>query len=508
MDLLQFMKQDRNGMIKVKEKNSGLIKLILMVVLSGITQIIALMKSSMVAGIFGVSSEMDAFNVANSISSFIFSFVFAGISAVVIPCYVKKTIQKQVDVFLTAVIGGVALVASTVLLIRKPLLSILTGRSTTFTSLSGALLCILIFSNFFSIFSGVTAAYFQYIEKYNLPKLVTLGVNTAVVIFLGTCQNITIYQYTLVVGAGIVISAVIDIAFAIKYGWRYFPNFCLKEPETKKLLKMFVPTVFSSGVYQLSLMIDSSIASRLNTGDITILNYANQVSSMINTLLVSNLLLYFYPKLIKDIEDKKGQYSFWKKTYFFHAVVCLVIAGYITIGKEGISLLFEHGAFGHQAVDTVFRLSVIYVVIQQFNVIKDMLYRYFYAFGDTKSVTKNSLIATISNIITSLLLVSFLGLYGIVIGTAVSSLASLIGIMVCFKKQYGYSESVEHIILSYGKTITITVVTIAVIYVTKIVVAIENILLSILFYGCETVLVYLVLTLLFNKTVRKTALEI
>ena len=40
------------------------------------------------------------------------------------------------------------------------------------------------------------------------------------------------------------------------------------------------------------------------------------------------------------------------------------------------------------------------------------MYRYFYSYGNTKSTTVNSVLATIINIVFSIILVRFIGLYG------------------------------------------------------------------------------------------------
>ena len=45
----------------------GSLSLVLMIIITGITQVLTLMKSSLVAGIFGTGVEIDAYNLANSI---------------------------------------------------------------------------------------------------------------------------------------------------------------------------------------------------------------------------------------------------------------------------------------------------------------------------------------------------------------------------------------------------------------------------------------------------------
>ena len=495
-------------MIEKIKRHKGLLRLSLMIVLSCMLQVISLMKSSVVAGRFGVTSAMDSFNFANSIATFIFSFVIAGVSTVVIPCYVKRGNRKYTDAFLTAIFIGITAIAALVLLLRIPLITVITGRNVEFVKLAGNIMVILICSNWFSVFTSVTSAYFQYAEKYNIPKVISLIMQLGVVLLLIFNTNISVLGYAGIVGAGIILNSLMDIIFAVKSGWRYKPVFSVKDTETRKLLKMFAPILLSTGVYQISLMVDSAIASRLNTGDISVLNYANQISSMVNTLLVNNLLVYFYPKLVQDIENNREQNTFWEKTYFFHAVMCLVSAGFAVIGHEGISVLFEHGEFHAQATETVFVLSLIYISGLQFNVIRDLIYRYFYSCSDTKSPTMNSIMATLVNIVTSLILVKFIGIYGIVIGTVVASIISMISIMVRFKIQFDYEKKVEHIIFQYIKTVMIMLGTVFLTEGTKCFFHISNKIVSILVFGVEVVLIYIVLTMIFNRKLKDIVAEI
>lgn len=490
------------------KKYKGLCKLVLMVTLSCVTQIMMLMKSSIVAGTFGISSDMDSYNFANSISTFILSFVTAGVSTIVIPCYVKKTERKSINTFLTIILFGMVITTAFVLLLRNQIISLITEQNDDFVNMTGNIVTILVIANLFSIFTSITSAYFQYVDKFNLPKIIALFSQVAVIVSVMMFSNITILQYAIIVGFGIVLNSVIDVLFAIKAGWCYKPAFDVKDVETKKMICTFIPMLFGSGVYQLSLLIDSSIASRLNTGAITLLNYSNQISSMINTLLVSNLLTYFYPKLVKDIKQNKNQHCFWEKTMFLHAIMCLVVAGYTVIGHEGIALLFEHGKFDADATSSVFTLGFVYILSQPMNVVRDLIYRYFYSFDDTKSVTFNSTLATAVNIVFSLLLIHFIDVYGIVLGTAISSLISLITIMFRFKKKYGYGENVCRIIVQYIRTILITIVSILVVLMTKHLFVINSNCFSILLYGTEVILVYMSLTLFFNRRIKKIALQI
>ena len=71
------------------------------------------------------------------------------------------------------------------------------------------------------------------------------------------------------------------------------------------------------------------------------------------------------------------------------------------------------------------------------NVLRDLIYRYFYAQSDTKTPVKNSLLVSAVNISVSIVLAKLIGVYGIIIGTVVASLVSFARITWQMKIKYG-----------------------------------------------------------------------
>lgn len=484
---------------RLKHYRSSL-SLVLMITITGITQILTLMKSSLVAGMFGTGIEIDAYNLANSIVSFLFGFIASGISTVIIPNYVKKTNRKDVDSFITVLYGIIALIVCILIIFRYQIIGIFSNRNELFINICCNILVVLLLANYLLAISDVTVAYFQCEEKYNLPKIVSLVAQLIVVVILILVPNLSISQYTYIIAAGLIVNFGLDTLFAIKEGWRVRPSLFLSD-ETKKMFRLFLPIVFSTGIYKLSLMVDSTIAARLNTGKITILSYSSQISNIVNTILVGNLLTYYYPKIVKKIGTDNDQKSFWKQTILFHLIVCLVIAGFTTVGYEGVVLLFKHGTFTKKAAEFVYIGGLIYITGQQTDVVRDLIYRYFYAKGITNVTAKNSVVVSVVNISVSIILVYFIGFFGIFLGTIIASLVSLIMMFIKFHTYFNFSVSFKLILKLLFKNNCIVVVTIAIVYILKKVFIIDSLLLHILIFGLTTVIVFLLLSILFYKNI-------
>ena len=493
-------------MLNKLKNHKNLFMLALMVVISCLTQILALMKSSTVAGIFGTGNDIDAYNFATSTAGFIFSFVAAGISTIIIPSYVKKKNNREVNAFLTLIYGILFVVMMLTIAFRVPLLQLLSGRGESFISVASYSLVIIILTGFLTSVSNITTAFFQCIDRYNTPKVVNLLSHLTVVVILLSVKEISIYQYAWIIALGVVINFVVDTAIALKCGWRIKLDFHFAGEDSKRLLKMFLPVVFSTGIYSLALLTDSIIASRLDEGMVTILSYSNQIASMVNTVVIGNLLIYLYPKIVAHVNNGDSQNFFWDQTAFFHAIDCLIIAGFACVGKEGIKLLFEHGKFGPDATQGVFIGALIYIFGQQFSMLRNLVYRYFYAKGDTKSTAVNSVIVATSNIAISLLLLWLIGFYGIIWGTVASSVISLAAILFKFARKIGFTDvSFPRVMLSYGVNLVITAATVGAVLLTKHFVGAGGTLVRLLVFGAETVVIYVALTFVFNKKVIRAA---
>ena len=496
------MRNKKFSLANIKNTNyRNIFAILLMIIITGVTQVLTILKSSMVAGYFGTSAEMDAYNFANSIVSFIFGFIASAISTIVTPEYVKKNRLKQADAFISVLYGALALIVLIIALFRFKIVAVFSGRDEMFVNIACEMLLILLMSNYLFAITNLTTSYYQCIDKYNIPKVINLISQLFVVGFLLFFKTLNIVQYAWIISGGVLLNFIMDVLIAIKKGWRYHLTFEINNEATKQMFAMFIPMILSTGVFKISLLVDSVIASRLEEGYLTVLGYSNQIANIVNSILLGNLLIYCYPKIIKRISQSNNKVIFWKQTSFFHLVVWFVIACFSTVGRDGISLLFEHGKFDSRAVTSVFIGSLIYITGQQSNIVRDLIYRYFYAVGDTKTPASNSVLVSLTNLTVSILLVTFIGFYGIIIGTVVASLVSLARIAFQFSKKIGLGESPKTILLSFAENMAIALITIACVYITKSLFPINGHFLALFVYGIETTVIFVVLIKVIKKDI-------
>lgn len=419
--------------------------MVAMLALSIVIQGLGLLKSSIVAADFGASNELDALNYVTSLFAFVSSFVSNGMVVAILPAYLKDSDRKGIDSFAT-LLFTLALIASLFLVFfSEPIARMTTNRAASFVGLVGVLVVPIAVSQTVSIALGLTLAYYQAHKRFNTPKMALLLNNTIVVVLLLVLKDVTIITYAKILAAGSIVQFMIDVFFAVRLGFRFSPKFCFASAEAKRLLRVYLPTTIGAAIYSIATLVDSVLSSNLDVGSLTILTYANMIVGLVNTLIIGNMSNFFYPRIIADIENagrREAQNRMWKYSIVLQTAVCAIIVLFIAGGRELIALLLQHGEFTEEASSEVFSCMALYLFSQQFNITRDLIYRFFYACDDTVTTMRNGIVVSGLNIVLSIVFAFVLGIgvYGIVLGTVLSGMYSLAGIVFQLKKKETLSD--------------------------------------------------------------------
>jgi len=476
-----------------KEKQA-MKQLSLMLILTILTQIFMLLKNTIVAATFGVSAELDAFNFASSISGFVYSFIGSGISTILIPNLAYKEKQKAINVFITILYTFALAVFFIMLIFREDLIILLSGSNdNSFIKISSNIFIATLIAGFLNSLLGLVNGVLQFHGKFNRLKLVTLFTSILLffILFFGT--NMNIYYYAIAILITTLLNITIHLFLLIRSQFKYKICFDINDKDFKKLIVLFFPIVFSEGVYQISLIIDTMIASRLGIGQVSILNYSNTVIGMLNVLFLANITAFLYPKLINESKDNYSQGKLINYIVLINTIMCLLVALFVVLGKEGVSILYERGKFTTEDTKIVYFCALIYIMSLPTNGIRDLIYKYFYINNDTYTPFKNSILISLLNILISILLSLYIGIYGVILGTVIASYLSLAFIIIRFKKKFGFNFDFINILIENVKVVIITVITVLLSSFIKNLFEISNLFLTITIYASITLLLYTLL---------------
>ncbi|WP_461466878.1 murein biosynthesis integral membrane protein MurJ [Melaminivora sp.] len=128
------------------------------------------------------------------------------------------------------------------------------------------------------------------------------------------------------------------------------------DPGVRRILALMAPAVLGVGVAQLSLMINTQIASYLATGSVTWLFYADRLMEFPTALLGVALGVVLTPQLAAaraagDDQRYSAMLDWGLRLVLLLALPCAV--GLLVFGRPLVATLFHHGALGVRDVEQI-----------------------------------------------------------------------------------------------------------------------------------------------------------
>lgn len=222
-------------------------------------------------------------------------------------------------------------------------------------------------------------------------------------------------------------------------------------PEVKTMLYRIVPVAFGAGLYQISILVDTMLASLLPSGSVSVLYYAdriNQVPLGVVGIAVGTALL---PLLSRQIASGDGDGAMESQNRAIETTLFLTLpamAGIIVLAGPIITTFFQHGAFSaHDAAATTTTLIAFasglpaYVLVKAFT-------PGFFAREDTKTPVRVAVAALVVNVSLTVLLMQVMGAAGIALATAIASAvnASTLCVLLVRRGHYRWDARLRQIV--------------------------------------------------------------
>ena len=280
----------------------------------------------------------------------------------------------------------------------------------------------LFFVSLSSFFSAILNSHNRFAVAAAAPVILNIFLITVLAYGNLLGDNLVYYLSYAVTIAGIT-QFIYLYAYVRKF---YVPNFSFKisfDGKIKKFFSKLLPSIFSSGVTQINILIGTIIAS-FQASAVSYLYYADriyQINLAVAGIAIGTVLLPQLSKLIENenkfeilsIQNKALELSLFLS---IPATVALLVAS-----KQIVSALFGYGSFSEESVENS-ALALFYFSfgLPAFSLIK-VFSSFFFARHDTKTPFYISLISVFLNILISVLFFQKLGFIIIPIATSISS---------------------------------------------------------------------------------------
>ena len=294
----------------------------------------------------------------------------------------------------------------------------------------------LLFVSLSSFFSAILNSHNRFAIAAASP--IILNIFLISVLFYGNVLGDKLVYY---LSFGVTMAGIVQFLFLYKYVKKFYtPKFSLKiliDEKVKKFFQKLLPSIFSSGVTQINILIGTIIAS-FQAGAVSYLYYADrvyQINLAVAGIAIGTVIL---PQLSRHIQNNDSekisliQNKSLELSLFLSipAAIALVIAS-----DEIISSLFGYGSFDEIGIKNSAKALFYFALgLPAFSLIK-VFSSFFFARDNTKLPFYISLVSVLLNIIISVIFFKKIGFIIIPIATTISSWFNSILLFIFLKKQ-------------------------------------------------------------------------
>jgi putative peptidoglycan lipid II flippase len=330
--------------------------------------------------------------------------------------------------FASAVVNDVLIVVGVLsalgALFAQPLVALVVAPGFTAGQqvLTADLMRIVFISTVIFSLSGVVISILHAHQHFLLPALAPALYNAGIIGgALWLAPHFGIYGLAYGVLIGSVLHLAVQIPGLVRFGARYAPTLGIGYTGLNELLHLFGPRLVTLAAVRVNFLILTNLASRLGEGSVSALNYAYLLMQFPESLIGTAIALAIFPTLTQLAS--RGQMA-ELRTLFVRGLAAILGLGIVAaalfslLARPLVAFVFQRGAFGAAAVDTVAFALQFYALAIVGESALELCARVFYAQHDARTPMWASLSALVVNLICSVVLVEPLGIGGLALARA------------------------------------------------------------------------------------------
>ncbi|MEK7595585.1 MAG: murein biosynthesis integral membrane protein MurJ [Patescibacteria group bacterium] len=417
---------------------------------------LSFVRTRVLATYFGDSFELGVFFVADRIPSFIYSLLVVGtLSAVFMPIF-ASIMKKDQDCAwkLSSTVINISLLTFSVfgvlafIFARQVMLGLSAGHLSKEGLLLGAsLMRIMMLAQFVLIFSSFISVILQSFRYFIIPALAPILYNIGMilgVVFLTPFLGIYGAAYGVVIGSFFHLLVQLPLLRKIKFKHSFSIN--LKEEGVSELMGLIPHRLLATVFYQVSAIIDTSLAILISAPSVVIFKFAEQLQSFPVNLFGVSIASAALPTLSLESDDK--DFSKFKDTFLtsLHQMLFLVIPISIILLVLRVPLVrLVYGASKFSWEATI--LTSYSVAFFSFSIFSQaatyLITRAFYAIKDTRTPLKVMFFSVPFDILLSVFFIKYLnfGVWSIALSYSISSIFDFLILLHLLGKKVGWFDS-------------------------------------------------------------------
>lgn len=404
-----------------------------------LSKILGLVRDNLLAAGFGASADLDLYYAAFRLPDLLFNLLSYGVlSAAFVPLFLEirerdgkpRAFEFTNEILRT--VGGAVLILSIILYFLAPRIIIwfVPGFSENQLNITADLTRIMLITPAIftvgAIAGGVQNAYHAFFGIAAAPILYNLGIIGGIV---GLSDSYGVYGIAIGVASGAFLNMAVQLPGMLRLGFRFRWPKTFLSVRVKEMIRLSLPRIFGMSVAQLSLVVDTVIASTLAAGSISAINFASNIESVPVGLIGVTLAVVSFGTLSELVAQNRNQEFIQTLRVNIRRILFLLIPitfGMATLRFQIVRLLLGRGKFGWEATAITANTLGIFLSGLLFGGLVFLLARGFYALKNTKTPVACGILAVIVNIVASLVFTKIfpLGPYGLAIANSLADIVN------------------------------------------------------------------------------------
>lgn len=432
---------------------------------SVVSRVIGLFRDRLLSGTFSAGDLSDAYFAAFRIPDFLFNiFVLGTLSSAFIPVFVslrkRDSERKQendaaraeswrvANSILTILLAIIAVACLVFFLFTDPLVAIIApGYSEEKRNVIAELSRIMMLGVFFftasNILAGVLNSFRRFVAYSLAPVVYNVGIIVGILWLYPAFGNAGL-AWGVVLGSFLHLA--VQLPSAWRVGFRYHPTFEWASEGVRRIIRLMVPRTIGLGVAQINLVAMTIIASRLDSGDLSVFTLANNLQHFPISVFGISLAVAAFPVFSQAISENNREsfVNHFSKTFreilFFVIPMSIMI---VLLRAQIVRLIYGTEQFDWNDTYRTAQVLGIFSVSLFAQSLTPLLARSFYAHEDTKTPLYIGVCAVLVNILLAIPLAAVYGVFGLAGAFSVSSIVNMILLLAALRARLGNLEDTQ-----------------------------------------------------------------
>jgi len=423
---------------------------VVLAVASLVSRVFGLVRDRTLFSHFGAGDVLDAYFAAFKVPDFIFNLLILGaLSSAFIPVftdYLKKEGKEEAWGVVNSLVNlGIVILTGLLMLLAifAPYLTkvvapgFIGDKHEMVTNLMRVMLLSPFFFGLSNLAGGILNSFKNFLVYAIAPILYNVGIILGVIYLVPRFGYMGL-AYGVVLGA--FLHMVVQLPGVFALGYRYRMHFNFKHPALRRIAALMIPRTMGIAAQQVSVLLNTVIASTLAVGSVSVFNGADNLQSLPIGIFGISFAVAVFPTLsekytLQKLDEFKADFVKTLRQILYLIIPMMML--YWLLRAQIVRLAFGAGQFSWE--DTRFTVSTLafftFGMAAQATI--PLLARSFYALQDTKTPFWTSMITLLINVGSALLFIPYLKVVGLALAVSLAAIINAVTLFVILRRRLG-----------------------------------------------------------------------